>query len=1573
MPQSDGTTRERILTLERQAAALSARLDLALAQQGGGTAKVRTRLARTTTSTSYPGQPANSFEIEFLDGTFTETPGQQTPTYTARSANPTAVCHHIAGNLPPENTVIEVFQHNGKWWTQYAVGENDDTQLVKVDTDVTDCTDAGYDEGGCIWSGQLVQSSINPAGGTACNFPHNEVTAIWITTVNQCPAVTVLQEGEIYLAKKVGTWDPVTPSADPRDLYALQAPEDAGDSVQIVKVAPSGTECEDVSDDSNCVWPGKVIALNAIATASKCDFPHSDVEDCFIVALNNCNQVTTLKRQERYLGKLVGTHDDGTNEWPLYAVFVGLEGKQEAYRFTVNSGQDFADGEADCTVVNPDGTAGPGVVTVEDPLGLFARSFGPNAGGWCVKYHDGMDDRYFAIQAEQYPFYGTALLTSAISGTGTKAINTFEGISPPPFHDDSETVTQAENVFALEGGAGDLVFVAYRNSLEDWIIVAVANQGKQVFKCRLSTSMSSQQATAIIYEPDGVTVKDAAATVHDPHDKFPRAFGDTTGAGSHGDVVLFQGEYYAIHLQQLTPRLQGILGGTLTGDKTETVTVNSILPLEQSEWSQWTGATTITNVKNYYGHFGESGDRCELFWTNQTNEYRIDIVEQSGAVRVSSGDDLDYLENQFRPIATRDPLHDFVIHYNFQPDTQFGAADDPLVTSFVDSSALPGYDGAPSEFLALGLQATNGQPGFQELTSFINTDERVKVNAGDLHPAEYLDAQLKPTASYVSSEDLQLRFDTDTIGAAGSAAIMCFLDSTLAPAVAFDQNTQFLGFLPGTGWRKMAVPPDFDEKVKVSITDTADYLNQQLMPTASYATSEDLQFRFATDTIGGGGSQAIMCFLDATTTPLVSFDEDTEFLGRLPGTGWRRMVVPSFTDFDEKVKVNSGDTAAFLDQQLMPTASYFPSEDLQFRFATDTIGGGGSPAIMCFLDASTAPLVSFDSNTEFLGRLPGTGWRRMVAPSFVNTDEHVKVNASDTTPAEYLDAQLQPTATYNTSEDLQFRFATDTIGAGGSPAIMSFLDATTTPVVSFSATTEFLGRLPGTGWRRMVLPAASDLDEKVKVNAADTAAYLDQQLFPQATYTPAEDIILAYWINNDSTLGAGGGDHVTAIFDGSRVPTSSYLATSEFLGRVPGTGWRRMVLPAFTDLDEKVKTHSGDPSAGFLDTKQANHKVTTLDPLIDLQISTRTVGNDIDYYIRRGDILTASYTDEAALMHVPGVGWRMIVPPAGGGGPDLDEKVKVNGSDAAAFLDQQLMPTAAYNVSEDLQMRFATDSIGGGGSPAIMSFLDATTTPTVPSASGNEQYLALIPGTGWRRLSRQVHPVFACKLTDNMGSISGGPSGGPWNGANATLFSLAGTNLGTIQVWDRWGTGGLNSDAVQNSEGYCVYDGTFYYAVHLEKEIAAYRVQLSANMSRDTTTASINWASRVRVSPRPYVRDRSGTPTTALNIHRLAGLSGGWVTILRNDSASPGTTNRWLVIAAEAYHKQSVRCLVGSGGIAAGGTNVTSSVVAPSFGDGLTSSGTITLHSYFIDAPAGAKGLAVWRDGINYELIQVEC
>lgn len=147
MPERDPQIDDRVEQLERDLRRLQASIDRGAADRESITSMPRNpRLAKTSKQTSggtYPdlSDSPNTYWIRFLDSTFTETEGDQTPTHTARQADGAALAHVIDGgrDFLAEDTVVIVTFDNKRWWIIHVVtGDMWATAVSNVSDPATD-------------------------------------------------------------------------------------------------------------------------------------------------------------------------------------------------------------------------------------------------------------------------------------------------------------------------------------------------------------------------------------------------------------------------------------------------------------------------------------------------------------------------------------------------------------------------------------------------------------------------------------------------------------------------------------------------------------------------------------------------------------------------------------------------------------------------------------------------------------------------------------------------------------------------------------------------------------------------------------------------------------------------------------------------------------------------------------------------------------------------------------------------------------------------------------------------------------------------------------------------------------------------------------------------------------------------------------------------------------------------------------------------------------------------------------------------------------------------------------------
>jgi len=117
-------------------------------------------------SASYPTAPADTYGIKFVDGTFTESAGDQTPTDTNRSATYQRIAHdRTPGRFLAEGTLVQVYEENSRWWIFHA-----DQLLAWLELDATLTPGSSASATLCVWNGSIYGTT---GGSTTLYDPHN--------------------------------------------------------------------------------------------------------------------------------------------------------------------------------------------------------------------------------------------------------------------------------------------------------------------------------------------------------------------------------------------------------------------------------------------------------------------------------------------------------------------------------------------------------------------------------------------------------------------------------------------------------------------------------------------------------------------------------------------------------------------------------------------------------------------------------------------------------------------------------------------------------------------------------------------------------------------------------------------------------------------------------------------------------------------------------------------------------------------------------------------------------------------------------------------------------------------------------------------------------------------------------------------------------------------------------------------------------------------------------------------------------------------------------------------------------
>lgn len=89
-------------------------------RDGNASPRLQVRMAKTTSTSgggSYPSEPADTYGIIFVDGTYTQTAGLQGHTLTNRKSAPAVeVAHSVDTKYYPVDTYVWVVRQNHKWW-----------------------------------------------------------------------------------------------------------------------------------------------------------------------------------------------------------------------------------------------------------------------------------------------------------------------------------------------------------------------------------------------------------------------------------------------------------------------------------------------------------------------------------------------------------------------------------------------------------------------------------------------------------------------------------------------------------------------------------------------------------------------------------------------------------------------------------------------------------------------------------------------------------------------------------------------------------------------------------------------------------------------------------------------------------------------------------------------------------------------------------------------------------------------------------------------------------------------------------------------------------------------------------------------------------------------------------------------------------------------------------------------------------------------------------------------------------------------------------------------------------------
>jgi len=273
---------ERMRRMESEIARLSADLARLRATPADTARPQEVRLARTYNTGSYPGGGSdNTFPATFVDGTFTETAGNQTPTITERDTGNVAIIHNTSDDYIPVNTLIPVWRQGGRWWTTYTTGSGgvtcDDLKALAGHSDSVYqvIVSAPGSPATCEW--ETVCELLDNALGAISSDLNGDIVAKktddscgWATI---CDVVSVIADNSSAYAKLLGQtgagacgW--VTPC---EMLQGLGGPWVANTWQMLIHNPQSGGS----TTDDTCEWMTLCDFMgNAVGTLPSTDLSH---------------------------------------------------------------------------------------------------------------------------------------------------------------------------------------------------------------------------------------------------------------------------------------------------------------------------------------------------------------------------------------------------------------------------------------------------------------------------------------------------------------------------------------------------------------------------------------------------------------------------------------------------------------------------------------------------------------------------------------------------------------------------------------------------------------------------------------------------------------------------------------------------------------------------------------------------------------------------------------------------------------------------------------------------------------------------------------------------------------------------------------------------------------------------------------------------------------------------------------------------------------------------------------------------------------------------------------------------
>jgi len=415
-------------------------------------------------------------------------------------------------------------------------------KIIKI-YGVNDECDTIADDADCVWAGKIVTGTTS---GSMCGFPNTEGDDVWVTCLNQCPTPLVLKIGELYIGFKVTDSYTYNEHAD-RPLYAIRKPPAETAVVRVTGESPgSFTSCyHDVDEIGKCAYQGKRLEPDYQASgqlpSDMCDADAwQEVEDIWIVGVNQCNHMRELRVGEQYMGTCMGYLINGAVKYPCYAV---RHEETSVYLFEANSSGVYSNNVYDVQTSDlhyPDGTdtlKGPNIVDHTtwntDTLNLFPRVRN-NSRGVCVYVGSTSNavtpqDEWHIVNVQQEAIIVEVELNAHLTpGDNTISTTYRRTLSPSPFNIAPSAVNNCNNRFKLRGTSGTRALAFYDKDATgsgdltyDWTIFQVEGGcGPLLWRANI-TSTSTEYPPDVSALPWGSEVVTSA--------NYPLGFTHNTG------------------------------------------------------------------------------------------------------------------------------------------------------------------------------------------------------------------------------------------------------------------------------------------------------------------------------------------------------------------------------------------------------------------------------------------------------------------------------------------------------------------------------------------------------------------------------------------------------------------------------------------------------------------------------------------------------------------------------------------------------------------------------------------------------------------------------------------------------------------------------------------------------------------------------------------------------------------------------------------------------------------------------------------------------------------------------------